>query len=121
MSTKPYIVVQTSQSPYHTSSAIDALEAALAATNIGLEVIFIFVGEGVFQLNDNQQNELISHKSIFKKLKALPMYDIEQVYVQQAALKLYGVSLPNKMPILNSVSEEKIANICAQAKQVLVF
>jgi tRNA 2-thiouridine synthesizing protein C len=50
----PYIVIQTTHSPYSSSAAIDAIDAAFAATNIGQSVVYVFAGDGVFQLTRNQ-------------------------------------------------------------------
>jgi tRNA 2-thiouridine synthesizing protein C len=120
--TKPdYIVIQSTQAPYSSSYAIDAIEAAMGATNIGLEVVFIFVGEGVYQLQSNQDNNAISHKSIFKKLLALPLYDIEKVCVLSSSLSQYKVTIPQSIPNLSTLSDIDFVSLCSDAKQVLVF
>ena len=120
--TKPdYIVIQTTQPPYSSSYSIDALEAAMGATNIGLEVVFIFVGEGVYQLLNSQNNDVISHMSIFKKLMALPLYDVETVYVLSTALSEHNVCIPKEMPNISAIDDGEFVSVCQHAKQVLVF
>ena len=121
MNKSPYIVIQTTQPPYSSSSAIDALEAALAATNIGVNVIFVFVGEGVYQLHNKQENSAIFHKSTFKKLKVLPLFDVDKIYAQHSSLIEHGVSLPNQMTNISPISDTELVDICKQAKHVLVF
>ena len=117
----PYTVIQTTHSPYSTSTAIEAIEAAFAATNIGQKVVYVFVGDGVYQLANNQQNSLISHKSIFKKICALPLFDVELIFAQKRAIKQANVNL-NEVPInINMIDNEELIALCADAHQVLVF
>ncbi|MFT6269082.1 MAG: tRNA 2-thiouridine synthesizing protein C [Alphaproteobacteria bacterium] len=117
----PYIVIQTTQPPYSTGNAIDSLEAALAATNIGLRVIYIFVGDGVFQLLNNQQNELISHKSVYKKLTALPLFDVNLIFAQGAAIRANQISVNEINLDVNIIEGSEMVKICARAQHVLVF
>ncbi|GAB55036.1 tRNA 2-thiouridine synthesizing protein C [Glaciecola punicea ACAM 611] len=117
----PYIVIQTTQAPYSTSDATDSLEAALAATNIGMQVVYIFVGDGVYQLLKAQQSTLISHKSIYKKLSALPMFDVELIFAQTSALTTYHISLNDISFAVSPISDAQLVQICAKATQVLVF
>ena len=121
MNKSPYIVIQSTQPPYSSSCAIDALEAAFAAANIGLEVIFIFVGEGVYQLLDKQENSAIFHKSMYKKLKALPLFDVDKIYAQHSSLIEHSVSLPIQMPNISAISDTELVDCCKQAKHVMVF
>jgi tRNA 2-thiouridine synthesizing protein C len=121
MNKSPYIVIQSTQPPYSSSCSIDALEAALAATNIGLEVMFIFVGEGVYQLLDKQENSAICHKSTFKKLKALPLFDIDKIFALHSSLIEHSVSLPIQMPNISAISDTELIDYCKQANHVLVF
>lgn len=121
MNKSDYIVIQSTQAPYSSSSAVDAIEAAMGATNIGLEVVFVFVGEGVYQLVSKQENTSISHKSIFKKLLALPLYDVERIFVLSSSLSQYNVSVPQSMPSVNAMSDIDFVSLCTNAKQVLVF
>lgn len=120
--TKPeYIVIQSTQPPYSSSYSVDALEAAMGATNIGLEVVFIFVGEGVYQLLNNQENTGISHKSIFKKLMALPLYDVERICALSTSLSQHSVTIPQSMANISVLNDVDFVSLCKYAKQVLVF
>jgi tRNA 2-thiouridine synthesizing protein C len=116
-----YIVIQTTQAPYSTSASIDAFEAALAATNIGLQVVYIFVANGVFQLQGGQQNNAIKHKSVYKKLSALPLFDIECLFAQSSALSENMVDLAEVPLDIRTIDDHQIIELCKQAKHVLVF
>ena len=118
---KPYVVIQTTKPPYSTSAAIDALDAAMAATNIGLTIVFVFVDEGVYQLAQTQQSTLILHKSLYKKLCALPMFDVDYIYVHANSLSHSGVSVHNlPIPVIQ-ISNADLISLSAHAQNVLVF
>lgn len=117
----PYIVIQSTRAPYSSSAAVDCFEAALAATNIGLQVVFIFVEDGVLQLMQTQQNGLIQHKSIFKRLSALPLFDIEILYAQASALSTREVTLDQLELNVSAISDAAIYALCEKAQQILVF
>lgn len=117
----PYIVIQTAHAPYSTSAAIDALEAAFAATNIGITVVYIFVGDGVYQLFKQQQNLAIAHKSIYKKLCALPLFDVELIFAQACAVRNNKIALSDIDFDVSLLENDQLVAICAQAQQVLTF
>ncbi|MFT4652475.1 MAG: tRNA 2-thiouridine synthesizing protein C [Patiriisocius sp.] len=117
----PYIVIQTTQPPYSSSTAIDSIEAALAATNIGIKIIYMFVGDGVYQLLNEQRSRLISHKSVYKKLNALPLFDVDLLFAQASAIRDNKISLNEVSLTINVIEDAKLVEICAKAQQVLVF
>lgn len=120
-----YIMIQTSQAPYSTSAAIDALEAAYAATNIGLSVKFMFIDDGVFQLLNHQHSDAIAHKNMAKKLAALPMFDVEDIYVCASSAEQRGIIL-DELALVEQISAQSITSettraLLLQASNVLVF
>ncbi len=121
MNNTPYIVIQTTHAPYSTSYAVDALEAAMAATNVGLKVVFIFMHEGVFQLLSSQQPALISHKNIAKRILALPLFDVEDIFVQRSALMQFDIDMNNIKLDIELIDNHRISDLCKQAEHVLVF
>lgn len=125
MSNSNYIYIQTNAAPYSSGKAIDAYEAALGATNIGLHVKFVFASDGVYQLLSNQQPELINHKSIAKKLGALSFFDVEDIFVCEASAKQRNIQL-EKNTLFNSLEAKAVSNtelymLQANASQVLIF
>ena len=82
-----YLLIISTRAPYHSSSAIDAYEAALAATNMGVSVKFLFMGDGAYQIENKQAPEQIGHKNLFKKLKALPLFDVEDIYAHVSSMQ----------------------------------
>ncbi|MGB3727536.1 MAG: sulfurtransferase complex subunit TusC [Glaciecola sp.] len=116
----PYILIQCTAAPYSTSSSIDAFEAALAASNIGLHVKCVFMHDGVYQLVSAQDASEIKQKNMFKKLSALPLFDIEDCFVLSNCLIQRDLSKQqiNNADIINS---DQFNQLCQQAQHILVF
>jgi tRNA 2-thiouridine synthesizing protein C len=118
---QPYIVIQSTHAPYSTSASIDSMDAALAASNIGLTVVYIFMYDGVFQLLSKQQNQSIGYKSVFKKLMALPLFDVELLFAQASAVEINQVSLDDIAIDVTAIDDSQIVTLCENAQHVLVF
>jgi tRNA 2-thiouridine synthesizing protein C len=120
-----YILIQTTAAPYSTSLGIDALEAAFAATNIGLRVKFVFIDDGIYQLLNHQQSQAIGHKSLAKKLSALPLFDIEDIYVCAHSARERQIDLTDNL-LVNSLSvcvvdNQEMKGLLDHADHILVF
>ncbi len=118
---QPYLVVITTRAPYSTSSAIDALEAAIAATNIGINVIFIFDGDGVLQLLPCQYSDQINHKSTLKRLSALPLFDVENIYISQRNAEKYNIDQTVIPFETKFVTDLELSSLVCHAQTVLRF
>jgi tRNA 2-thiouridine synthesizing protein C len=116
-----YLLVINTKAPYHTSAAQDAFEAALAASNVGLEVRVLFDEDGVYQLVETQSPEVISHKNMFKKLCSFPLFDVEKIYVNDTALLNRGISLESDKLESTRLESEQVKTLIKNAHHVLVF
>lgn len=116
-----YIVIQSTQAPYSSSFAIDAFEAALAASNLGIVVKFMFIDDGVYQLSAAQTPEHIKHKSMLKKLSALPLFDVEDLMVMDTHIQARNLSIESLGVPVRVINKEAFLRLCKQAQQVLVF
>lgn len=81
------------RAPYGQSLAREALDVALTAATFDQQVAMLFLGDGVLQLLKTQQPAVIAQKALDKQLAALPLYDIETVYVEAEALQRRGLSV----------------------------
>lgn len=120
-----YILIQTTAAPYASSHSIDALEAALAATNIGMSVKFIFIDDGLYQLANNQQSQAVGHKNLAKKLSALPLFDVDDVYVCTESAKKRHINLVDNTLMAslsaNVIDNKQLLSLVEHADHVLVF
>ncbi|MDM3871697.1 sulfurtransferase complex subunit TusC [Porticoccus sp. W117] len=97
--------------PYGSCLAREGLEAALAAASLGQSVSVLFMDDGVFQLVNDQQPAHIGQKNNSAMAAALPMYDIEQRYVDEHSLnnrKLSAENIDRGFTVLNSDAVQKL-------------
>ena len=85
-------------SPYGSSLARASIDVALAAAAFDQAISLLFVGDGVLQLLPEQQTERQGVRNLGKLLASLPLYDIEQVYVDAEAARRYQLDL-NTAPL----------------------
>lgn len=81
------ILLISRHAPYGSSTAKEALDAALAAAVYEQDLSLLFMDDGVFQLLKNQQAHNINQKNLSSILAALPFYDIEKIYIHEESLK----------------------------------
>ena len=79
------------QPPYGSSLARAAVDTALAAAAFDQPVCLLFLDQGVLQLLPEQDTEALGVKNLGKLLSSLPLYDIDKVYVDRAALQRFGL------------------------------
>lgn len=116
-----YLLIVSTKPPYHSSAAVDAFEAALAATNVGLEVKILFLHDGVYQLIDTQYPQAIGHKNIYKKIMSLPLFDVEDIYVDTASMDARSLCITNVDIHWQPICENKKITLMQCAQQILVF
>ena len=93
------------QSPYGSSLARASVDLALAMGAFEQNYDLLFMGAGVLQLATGQDSEQIGVKNIGRMLSSLPLYDMESVYVDAAALSRYGLSEANLVIPVNLLDD----------------
>ncbi|MGJ8524453.1 Intracellular sulfur oxidation protein DsrF [Halomonadaceae bacterium LMG 33818] len=79
--------------PLSSSLTAEGLDLALLSASFGGRVTLFFCDEGVFSLLGNQSKGPLGEKSVLPTLKALALYDIDQVYVDEASLIQRGLTI----------------------------
>ena len=105
--------------PYGSNKAKLTIDAALAAAVFEQEINFLFMDDGVFQLLQNQNAELITLKSIGNVLETFELYGIEQVLVDGSSLEkrcLTPTSLAIPVKILKA---EELQRLIAKSDVVI--
>jgi tRNA 2-thiouridine synthesizing protein C len=115
------LLIISTQVPYATSAAQDALEAALAASNVGLDVTFVFAQQGLYQLLDGQDSSCVQKKSIVKQIKVLPLYDIDAVYYIIEDMTDLMLSSQALTLTAESIDTNKFNKLCADSNAILRF
>lgn len=114
------ILVQFTQPPYSGSDAEDGLDFVLAATNYGHDVAVLFTGDGVYQLHVEQTPSFAKNHA--KRLKMMPLYDIEDVYISKPCLESRHLSSDNLVNVDGvTLSHQQVTDLINQAKHVVTF
>ncbi|HHE9970828.1 sulfurtransferase complex subunit TusC [Haemophilus influenzae] len=110
-------------SPHGTSISREGLDAILAATafcepnDIGI----FFIDDGVLNLIDNQQPEIIQQKDFIRTFKLLDLYDVEQRFICIASLQKF--KLDNRELILSceKIDRSLLLEKLNQAEKLFTF
>ena len=89
--TRHLVVVR--RAPYGASLARTAIETALAVAAFEQPVDILFMGDGVLQLLGQQDSQASGSRNMGRLLASLPLYGIEQVYVDAESAARYRVDL----------------------------
>ncbi|HHE8876620.1 TPA: sulfurtransferase complex subunit TusC [Haemophilus influenzae] len=110
-------------SPHGTSISREGLDAILAATafcepnDIGI----FFIDDGVLNLIDNQQPEIIQQKDFIRTFKLLDLYDVEQRFICTTSLQKF--KLDNRELILSceKIDRSLLLEKLNQAEKLFTF
>jgi tRNA 2-thiouridine synthesizing protein C len=109
------------QPPYGQNLCHDALDALFATTSFEQEVSLFLLGDGVFILLPEQASEHIQQKSIEKKLSALPLYDVNTIYVCEKSLNDRQLPIDQIGHAVTLLSTENLSAAIHQQDLLLSF
>lgn len=119
MAIASYILFVFRSAPYGNLRAREGLDALLATSVFELPIKVLFSGDGVFQLQENQAPA--NTKSIEKSLKALPMYDIDDIYIHQDALAARQLDKLCTSIRGSLIDNQAVATLMRNATHILSF
>lgn len=108
-------------SPYESDMAKSSTDAALAFAAFEQPINLLFLGAGVLQLLPEQEAQALGRKSIYKQLLSLPLYDVDQIYVDEAAAQQYHVDLNRFSTATELVSGDTARALMCDHDHVLGF
>ena len=120
-SAKKSQLVVIRQTPYGSSLARAALDAALAAAAFDQAVTVLFLGDGVLQLLPDQDSAAINAKNIGKLIASMPLYDIENIYVDATALARCAVQVEDLPQAVTLMDDAAIHQLITDHDHVLGF
>lgn len=94
---KTGVLVTLSHSPYGSSLARAAVDTLLAGAAFDQPVALLLSGAGVLNLLPEQNARVAGARNLGKLLASLPMYDIDIIYVDAAAVEQFGID-PQRLP-----------------------
>ncbi len=115
------LLIILSRAPYGNAHSKDALDIALTAAAFEQEVALLFCEDAFSILLKSQQPEKTGQKNLASICSALPMYDIETLYVEQRALKENGINASDLILPVLEVDQAAIASLIRESDIVLRF
>lgn len=115
------LLVIFTQPPLTASIPKEALDLALVSSTFEQRTGLIFLGAGVLQLVQNQQPNVLALKGTQAMLKALALYDIDQIFVEQQALLDYGLTAADLLLTVEVCDKNQLQQRLAASRNLLTF
>ena len=109
--------------PHGNAISREGLDALLAATAFcdEEEIGVFFIDDGVFNLLDGQNPELLLQKDFIRTFKLLDLYDIEQRFVCANSLDQYNLQTEQLIISAEKIDRTSLINKLSQAEKVFTF
>ena len=109
--------------PHGNTSSREGLDALLAATAFcdEEEIGVFFIDDGVLNLLDGQNPELLLQKDFIRTFKLLDLYDIEQRFVCADSLDQYNLHAEQLIISAEKIDRTLLINKLSQAEKVFTF
>ena len=109
--------------PHGNAISREGLDALLAATAFcdEEEIGVFFVDDGVLNLLDGQNPELLLQKDFIRTFKLLDLYDIEQRFVCADSLDQYNLQAEQLIISAEKIDRTLLINKLSQAEKVFTF
>ena len=118
---KKSVLIVLRRSPYGSSLAKVSLDVALATAAFEQPVDLLFLGDGVLQLQADQDSQSLGIKNRGRQLASLPLYDINCVYVDAEATARYNLDLEKAPLETHTLSPGEIHPLMARYDHLLGF
>ena len=109
--------------PHGNAVSREGLDALLAATAFCNEedIGVFFIDDGVLNLLDGQNPELLLQKDFIRTFKLLDLYDIEQRFVCTDSLDQYNLNTGQLIISAEKIDRTSLINKLSQAEKVFTF
>ena len=109
--------------PHGNAISREGLDALLAATAFCDEedIGVFFIDDGVLNLLDGQNPELLLQKDFIRTFKLLDLYDIEQRFVCADSLDQYNLNTEQLIISAEKINRTSLINKLSQAEKVFTF
>ena len=109
--------------PHGNAISREGLDALLAATAFcdEEEIGVFFIDDGVLNLLDGQNPELLLQKEFIRTFKLLDLYDIEQRFVCADSLDQYNLQTEQLIISAEKIDRTSLINKLNQAEKVFTF
>jgi len=121
MSKKKSIAIINTSAPFAQPHAKDALDISLIMGSYEQDTHLFFIGDGVWQLVDKQQPEIISIKNFLKTFSAFEFYDLNNVYICESSLEDRGLDISFHIENVKVLSPSELSKRLHLLDTILTF
>ncbi len=107
--------------PHSSLAAKEGLDAILTASAFGQNVTLLLIGDGVYQLLNDQDPSHLPTKNTASIFQALEMYGIENIATPSENLKNKGLSISDLSIPCNAIDNTQLAKLYQTQDQILSF
>jgi tRNA 2-thiouridine synthesizing protein C len=107
------------RAPYGTIYALECLEVVLVAAAFDQDVSLVFLDDGVYQLQENQDTTGIGMKNFSAAYRALADYDVEKIYVEKESLLARGLKAEDLVIPVVVLAATDLREIMAQQDVII--
>ena len=115
------ICIISSHSPYGTTHVRDGIETLLVSASYDLAASLLVLGEGVLQLIDQQNPDVLPQKNCAAMLQAAELYGVEAIYACQEDLDQYGLTEADLQPRPTIVVRNEVPAMLQTFDHILNF
>ncbi|NOU43478.1 MAG: sulfurtransferase complex subunit TusC [Methyloglobulus sp.] len=105
--------------PHNGTYIPETLDIIMTAAAFDQKVSLLFLDQAIFQLKKNQHPEAMGLKDISAIYNALPLYDINDVYVETESLQDHGLTLDDLNVNVEEISRANLGDFFKQFDLVL--
>jgi len=109
------------RAPHGTIYAQESLEVVLIGAAFDQDVSIVFMDDGVFQIHNDQDTSAIETKNFAKTFRALEMYDVEKLYVEEESLTARGMTVDDLNVEVEVKTSEEIGRLMEEQDVILSF
>jgi tRNA 2-thiouridine synthesizing protein C len=109
------------KAPYGSIYALESLEVVLIGAAFDQDVSLAFIDDGVYQLMKGQRTSGIGMKDFSPTYRALEMYDVEKLYVDQDSLAARNLTADDLIVPVEVLSSAEMADLMEDQDVVLSF
>ncbi len=121
ISVKKHILICIRSAPHGQAHGRNALDIALTGATFEQNISLLFLDDGIYQLKDQQQPAAIGLKNFAATYKALPLYDINAIYVAIDSLILRQINVQELLLPVQLIEQHAIQALLAQQDTILNF
>jgi len=109
------------RAPYGQGGAKAMLDMVLSAAVFDQQVNYVFMDDGVQQLRRGQEPAAIDAKNLSAAFTALPLYDVNNIFVDAESLQRRGLSPEQLVIDIIVCDSDKIAELIRQSDAVFTL